>query len=106
MALTSKEQLLLDEGCRITLTELTEMSGLSTVEVHELVALGVFEPEAGDREWRFTSRCIALARTARRLQADFELNLPGVALALTYLERIEKLEQRLRELECQLPRGN
>ena len=29
-------------------------------------------------------------------------DVAGIALALTYLERIEQLERRLRELECQL----
>ena len=38
------------------------------------------------------------------LRDTFGLNTSGIALALTYLERIEQLERRLRELESQLPR--
>jgi chaperone modulatory protein CbpM len=38
------------------------------------------------------------------LRDDFGLNPPGMALALAYLERIDELERRLRELECQLLR--
>lgn len=86
----------------VTLTDLTRASGLSAHEVRELVELGAFEPQTQAGEWLFASRCIELARAARRLQTDFELPPAGVALALTYIERIRELEQQLRALECQL----
>jgi len=96
--------LVLNEVTLVTLTELAESSGLSTVEIRELVELGAFEPRAEGPEWLFTARSIELARTARRLRADFELSTPGLALVLAYVERIRELERRLHELECQLPR--
>jgi chaperone modulatory protein CbpM len=37
-------------------------------------------------------------RTSTRLQQDLGVNLPGVALALELLERIEQLERRLHGL--------
>lgn len=43
-------------------------------------------------------------RGAARLKRDFDLNPAGLALALTYLERIRELEARLRRLECRLMR--
>ncbi len=99
----SMEGLLLDEGSRITLVELQRASGLSETEITELVEIGVFEQATRDSvSWVFSSRCISQARTALRLRDDFELNTQGVALALTYLERIRELEGRLHELECQL----
>lgn len=96
--------LVLNELTLVTLTELSESSGLTTIEIRELVELGAFEPQAEEPEWLFTARSIELARTARRLRTDFELNAAGVALVLAYVERIHELERRLRELECQLPR--
>ncbi len=99
----STEGLLLDERSCITLVELQRASGLSKTEITELVEIGVFEQSSRDRVgWVFSSRCISQARTALRLRNDFELNTQGVALALTYLERIRELEDRLHELECQL----
>ena len=92
----------LQEIFSVTLADLTRASGLSVAEVHELVDLGAFEPQTQTGEWLFASHCIELARAARRLQSDFELPLAGVAIAITYLERIRELEQRVRELECQL----
>lgn len=90
---------------RIGMTELVRISGLSMMEVEELVDFGVFAPEGeGADGWLFTARYIAPARTARRLRRDFGLNASGIALALTYLERIRELENRLRALECGQPR--
>ncbi len=94
---------LLDEEARVAFDELLAASGLAREELIELVEFGVFEPRGtGTQSWRFTSRTVVLARRAVRLREDFGLNAPGMALALTYLERIEALERRIRELECQL----
>lgn len=94
---------LLDDARQITFFELQQASGLSSEEIEELVAVGVFEQASADRHVRaFSARCISQARTALRLRNDFELNPGGIALALTYLDRIHALEARLRELECQL----
>lgn len=97
------EGLLLDETSCITFVELQRASGMSETEIGELVEIGVFEQGTHDKVgWVFSSRCISQARTAQRLRNDFELNTQGIALALTYLERIRELENRLRELECHL----
>jgi chaperone modulatory protein CbpM len=53
----------------------------------------------------FHADCIVTARAACRLRGDFELDAPGLALALALLGRIHDLEARLRELSAQLPRG-
>lgn len=92
----------LDDESRVELAELLEASGLAREELIELVEFGVFEPAEASGQWLFASRCIVQARRAARLRDDFGLNAPGMALALAYLARIEALERRLRELECQL----
>lgn len=84
--------------------ELLAASGLAREELVELVEFGVFETSEGATGWSFHSRVVHQARRAVKLRDAFGLNPPGMALALTYLERIEALEQRLRHLECQLPR--
>ncbi len=91
-----------DDEASVELVELLEVSGLAREELLELVEFGVFEPAESSGEWLFASRCIVQARRAARLRDDFGLNPPGMALALAYLARIEELERRLRELECQL----
>jgi chaperone modulatory protein CbpM len=83
--------------------ELLEASGLAPEELVELVEFGVFETHQGDAGWSFHSRVVHQARRVVKLRDAFGLNPPGMALALTYLQKIEALEQRLQELECLLP---
>lgn len=94
---------LLEEGYTLTLADLVRLSGLEDAEVLELVEFGVLEMREGEPP-QFAFSSLTLARTAGRLRRDFGANAPGIALALTYLQRIEELEARLRELECQLLR--
>jgi chaperone modulatory protein CbpM len=94
----------LDAETRIGLDELLRASGLARDEVDELVAYGVFQAYGDAHDWTFASQSIVLARRAARLRTDFGLNASGMALALAYLERIEALERRIRELECGLLR--
>jgi chaperone modulatory protein CbpM len=94
---------LLSEHVELALDELTEASGLTVEEVVELAEAGVFQPRgAGPREWRFSAPQLVLARQARRLRADFELDLAGLTVALTLLERIEELEREVQRLRCEL----
>lgn len=102
--MTSDPFQFLDDQTTVALEELLAVSGLAPEELVELIELGVFEPVVAGEPRRFASRAIVQARRAARLRDDFGLNPPGMALALAYLERIEELERRLRELECQLLR--
>lgn len=94
----------LDDETYVELDELTQASGLAATQIVELTEFGVFEPRREANGWRYSARCILRARQAARLQRDFELDSTGLAVALTYLDRIETLEHQLRELECQLLR--
>lgn len=94
----------LDADTRIGIDELLRASGLARDEVAELVAYGVFEAQGDAQRWTFASHSIVIGRRAARLRTDFGLNASGMALALAYLERIDALERRIRELECGLPR--
>jgi chaperone modulatory protein CbpM len=99
----SELQALFAEQVEIALEELARASGFSSAEIVELVEMGLFEPSGtAPAEWRFTAHQVSIARRAARLRADFELNLPGVMIAATYLARIEELERELHALRCQL----
>lgn len=87
----------------VELAELVEASGLGQEEVMELVALGALECWSGGAQLTFVSHTVIQARRAASLRDTFGLNTAGMALALTYLARIERLEQRLRELEATQP---
>jgi hypothetical protein len=94
---------LLSEQLEIALEELARATGLQVHEIVELVEYGVFEPAGGAPvEWRFSARCIALGRRASRLRADFELDVPALALAAALLDRIDDLEAEVVRLRAQL----
>jgi chaperone modulatory protein CbpM len=86
-------------------SEIVELSGLTEPEIVQLVECECLLPQPGDDHWRFDAHCLALARAARRLRDDFELDVRGVELALTLLGRIEELESQIGALEARLPRS-
>lgn len=113
------EAVWLNDADACTLEELAEYSGLSHAELAELVALGAIEPDRGPAPgspapaspapgspapaYVFRSQTIVVARTARRLRDDFELDTQGLAVALNLLQRIQALEARLAAADARLP---
>lgn len=88
---------ILEEAREITLAELTRACRVHADWVIELVEEGVIEPVGPQGpQWRFASTTIVRIQKAQRLQRDLGVNLPGIALALQLLDRIDALEQRLR----------
>lgn len=100
----SEARFLLAGDAWISCEDLMQASGLGWETLEILVDFGVIEPRGhSPGEWRFEARAIQAALTAARLQGDLDLNPAGVAVALSYQERIQELEARIRELECLLP---
>ncbi|MFI4939672.1 MAG: chaperone modulator CbpM [Burkholderiales bacterium] len=82
---------------------LAEASGLSSAELDELIENGVIVPVDNQAQPQsFHLRYVATANTARRLRDDFELDLHGVALALTLMRRIDELQEELNAIRAQL----
>jgi len=90
-----------DASC-FSLSELMHVSGLEREEIVALVDFGILAPEGAEDAWLFSMESILVARTGERLKQGFELSPAGLALALTYLRRIEALEAQLQALGCQL----
>jgi chaperone modulatory protein CbpM len=89
--------MLLDESVEFSLQEVCAVCRVTEEYVLEIVAEGIVEPIGGERaEWRFSG--VALTRVQRviRLQHEFEVNLPGAALALELLEEVERLRRARR----------
>ena len=96
----------LHEQHELLLEELCELSGLSETELRELVDYGVLAPIDSDAQhWTFSADRLIVARSARRLRKDFDLDPHGVALAVALLERVHDLEAELRDLRAKLPGG-
>src|SRR5437899_2890012 len=75
-------------------------------ELRELVDYGVLAPVDPDaRRWAFGADRLIVARSARRLRQDFDLDPHAVALVVALLERVRDLEEELRDLRARLPGG-
>ncbi len=86
--------LLLDEAAQFTLTELCSVCAVPEELVVEIVAEGIVEPSGPDPlHWRFSGVAVTRVQRVVRLQREFEVNLPGAALALQLLEEIERLRR-------------
>lgn len=87
---------------RLRIVELSEVCGLPTEVLRELVDFGVLAPcDPTATEWDFTADCLPALRTAARLGADFELETHVLALVISYLRRIDDLEAQLRLLQAE-----
>ena len=89
---------LIEEETLITLDELCRHCWVESEEVITLVREGILDPadDATDWEntgrWQFHISSVRRVRTVVRLQRDLGVNLPGAALALELLDRIEELQ--------------
>ncbi len=101
MASTVLEAVWLNETGSCTLVHLAEVSGLNSAELQSLVDSGALAPlPAAADILEFASAAMLVARTARRLRDDFELNPTGLALAMRLLERIDTLQRELDRLRA------
>ena len=94
----------LGEMRELSMSELQELSGLSTRELQDLIDYGALTPLHGAAAPPvFASHCLLTVRTVTRLRQGFDLEPHGLALAVTLLERIRELEAQLQQVRAQLP---
>ncbi len=83
-----------DAATTFTIGELCRRYQVGDDFVVELIAYGAVEPSGAARaEWRFSIEQARRVQVARRLQRDFGINLPGIALALDLLEELEQIRR-------------
>ena len=86
--------LLLDDSVEFTVAEICQACRITQELVVEIVAEGIVEPLGSEPgQWRFSGRSLARVQRVVRLQQEFEVNLPGAALALELLEEVERLRR-------------
>jgi chaperone modulatory protein CbpM len=79
----------LDDSVEFSLTELCAACRVP----EELIV----EPLGGSRaQWRFSGIAVTRIQRVIRLQQEFDVNLPGAALALELLEEVERLRRARR----------
>jgi chaperone modulatory protein CbpM len=87
-----------------SLTEFSELSGLSEAEIREWIDVGVLAPaDPAVEPWSFGADCVVTVRMACRLRQDFDLDTNSAALVVTLLNRVHALEEEVRDLRAKLP---
>jgi chaperone modulatory protein CbpM len=103
MAAEDEDVFWLHSQRQVSIVELAQSSGLTETTVRELVEYGALAPaDPQAREWSFSADCVVRVRSAARLCTDLELETHALALVLSFLERINRLEGELRHLQAQL----
>ncbi len=96
---------LVDETARISLDELGALCGVRAESLVEMVEAGVIRAEGDEpRIWRFSAVAVMRSRKALRLRRDLDINLPGLAVTLDLLDRVEALQGELKALRQRLAR--
>jgi chaperone modulatory protein CbpM len=99
LTISTSESIWLNNSDICSLAHIAEVSGLTEHDILDLVEAGILEPTNSDsHNYFFRTDRIAVARMARRLRDDFELNANGLALALNLLQQIRDLEDELASL--------
>ncbi len=86
-------------GHRLTLESLCAAANLHPDLVERLVAYGLLEPISRQESvlW-FDVRAVRRLKKICRLRDDLGINLPGIAVVLDLLERIEVLQRQVTRL--------
>lgn len=100
----SKNQLIteviLEETISLTLEEFSQAIHADKEVIVVMVEYELLKPHGhSPHEWRFDARSLRRGRTAASFYHDLEVNLPGVALALELLDKIENLQHQVEILE-------
>lgn len=105
MSVLITETVWLNTSDTCSLEYIAEVSGLSQRDILDLVEVGVLKPSDQDHShYFFHTDCVVLARKAKRLRDDFELNTQGLALAMSLLCRVEELQVEITSLRAhQMP---
>ena len=84
---------------RMSFAQLQELTGLHPTVVGELIELGWITPERTTADaYLFRAKDLYKLRKLDRIRRDFELPLLGASIVVDLLERIDYLENKVREL--------
>lgn len=95
-----------EETLTFTLAEFTEQYDVQEKMLFEMLEHSLIEPqEINDEGLYIDLRALRRMQSAVRLQRDLEINLPGIALVLELVDRLEQAHERLGILERHLGGG-
>ena len=96
---------LMDENTTISLVEVCQTCHISEDVLIEMLEQGLFNQQGmAVNKIDFNLKMLSRIQTARRLQADLDINLPGIVLILDLLDELEQTRNELTVLQRHLER--
>lgn len=81
---------------RLSLEDLCEAINSNSDFIISLIEQDLLEPHGNEpASWEFDLVCYKRAKRAASFHHDLEINMPGIALALDLLDKIDRLESEL-----------
>ena len=91
---------LLDENTTISIVEVCRSCRISEDELLEMIEHGLFELKIGHpKDMGVDHNVFRRIQSARRMQHDLGINLPGVVLVLELLDELERVHNELNILQ-------
>jgi chaperone modulatory protein CbpM len=89
----------------LSFQELCLVTELPSQTIVQIVEQGIIEPVGdGPEDWVFSTHMITVTKKACRLHNDLEIDWPGIALAISLIEELERLRAENRQLNNRLGR--
>jgi chaperone modulatory protein CbpM len=89
---------IIEEMQSLTLDEFCQATHVTREIIIEMIDYQLIHPQGKKpEEWRFDSISLKRGRMAASFYHDLEVNMPGVALALELIDKIEQLRRQLNE---------
>ena len=84
---------------KLNLEQLSDAINAEIDFIMQLVEQELLEPQGKKaEEWQFDIICYKRAKRAYSFHRDLDVNMPGIALALDLLDKIERLEHELNSI--------
>lgn len=91
---------IVEKSQSLTLEEFCHATHAPKQIIIQMIEYQLIQPEGDTPEqWRFDSLSLRHGRIAASFYRDLEINMPGIALALELLEKIEHLQRQVKILE-------
>lgn len=88
--------MILEKNQTLTLEEFSFATKVDKNLIIEMVEYQLLHPEGNDpSHWRFDSISLHRGRIAASFYHELEVNLPGIALALDLLDKLEDLQKQV-----------
>ncbi|HVV68864.1 MAG TPA: chaperone modulator CbpM [Gammaproteobacteria bacterium] len=90
--------IIVEEVHSLTLDEFCQATHVTREIIIEMVDYQLIHPQGKKpEEWRFDSMSLKRGRLAASFYHELEINMPGVALALELMDKIQYLELKISE---------